>query len=95
MKIAEINMNSRGVTITAKVESKSEVRNVNTKFGQNTVADAVIEDDSGNIKLVLWGEEIDKIKVGDRVKIENGFVKEWNGELQLSVGKFGKMTVVV
>ncbi len=95
MKIAEINMNSRGVTITAKVESKSEIRSVNTKFGQNKVADCVIEDDSGNIKLVLWGDEIDKIKVGDRVKIENGFVKEWNGELQLSVGKFGKMSVVV
>ena len=95
MKIAEINMNSRGVTITAKVESKSEIRNVNTKFGQNQVADAVIEDDSGTIKLVLWGDEIDKIKIGDRVKVENGFVKEWNGELQLSIGKFGKMSVIV
>ncbi len=94
MKIAELNSNSRKINIMATVTEKEEPREVNTRFGRTRVAEAILEDDSGNIKLVLWGDEIDGVKIGDKVKIENGFIKEWNGEIQLSVGKYGKMTVL-
>ena len=94
MKIAELNSNSRKIDITATVTEKEEPRDVNTRFGRTRVSEATIEDDSGNIKLVLWGDEIDGIKVGDKVKIENGFIKEWNGEMQLSAGKYGKVSVL-
>ena len=94
MNIAELNSNSRKVNITATVSDKEEPRDVNTRFGKNRVANATLEDDSGNIKLVLWGDEVDAIKIGDKVKIENGYIKEWNGEIQLSVGKYGKLSVL-
>ncbi len=94
MKIAELNGNSRKINLTATVTEKEEPREVNTRFGRTRVAEAIVEDDSGNIKLVLWGDEIDGVKIGDKVKIENGFIKEWNGELQLSVGKYGKLSVL-
>lgn len=94
MKIVELKMGSRNVNVTGKITEKEETREVNTKFGRTMVSNAVLEDDSGFITLVLWGEEADKIKQGDTVKIENGFVNEWNGVVQLSTGKFGKMTVV-
>ena len=58
------------------------------------LSNAVLEDDSGSITLVLWGDECQQVNENDVVKIENGFVKEWNGNLQLSVGKYGKMTIV-
>ena len=94
MKIAELNNNSRKINITATVTEKEEPRDVNTRFGKTRVAEAIIEDDSGNMKLVLWVVVIDGLKIGDIVKIENGYIKEWNGELQLSVGKYGKMSVL-
>ena len=94
MKIAEINANSRKISITGTISEKGEARDVNTRYGQTRVADAVIEDDSGTMKLVLWGDEVDNVKLKDNVKIENGYVKEWNGEVQLSVGKYGKLTVL-
>ncbi len=94
MKIAELKNGTGKVNLTAKVVEKEETREVNTKFGKTTVANATIEDDSGTIILVLWGEETQKINQGDTVKIENGFVKEWNGSLQLSAGKFGKLSVL-
>lgn len=94
MQIAELKNGSSKVNITAKVVEKGKSRQVNTRFGQNEVAEAIIEDASGSIILVLWGDEILKINEGDNVKIENGYVKEWNGTLQLSVGKFGKLTVL-
>ncbi len=95
MKIAELKQGSAKVNITAKVVEKEAPREVNTRDGRRTkVANAVLEDESGTIALTLWGDEIDKVNQDDMVKIENGFVKEWNGSLQLSVGKFGKMQVV-
>ena len=36
---------------------------------------------------------IDKVKVGSKVKISNGYVKEFQGEPQLTAGKFGKLEV--
>jgi replication factor A1 len=95
MKIAELKQGSAKVNITAKLIEKESPREVNTRDGRRTkVANAVLEDESGTIALTLWGDEIDKVNQDDMVKIENGCVKEWNGSLQLSVGKFGKMSVV-
>ena len=94
MNISEIKNDSRKVDLEATVVEKSEPREVNTKYGKTTVSDATIEDESGTITLVLWGEDNDRIKQGDKVRIENGFVREWNGNLQLSVGKYGKLLVI-
>ena len=94
MKISEIKDGSMKINVTGKVVEKEETREVTTRFGRTKVANAVLEDESGTITVVLWGEEADKINQGDSVKIENGYVKEWNGSLQLSVGKFGKLTVL-
>jgi replication factor A1 len=93
MKISELKAGTGKADIEAKVIEKREPREVNTKFGRKLVCEAVLEDDSGKVILVLWGDEIEKVSEGNTVKIENGYVKEWNNELQLSVGKFGKMKV--
>jgi len=58
------------------------------------VANAVAKDETGDIKITLWNDEIDRIKGGDRVSIQNGYVSEWQGELQVSTGRFGKIEVV-
>ncbi len=94
MKIAELTATSRKVSINATVTQKGEPRDVNTRYGATRVCECVIEDESGNMKLVLWGDECDSVKEGDRIKIENGYIREWNGEIQLNVGKYGKLEVL-
>ncbi|MEM7819525.1 MAG: OB-fold nucleic acid binding domain-containing protein [Candidatus Aenigmatarchaeota archaeon] len=94
MKISEIDINSRKVNIIAKVIEKREPREVNTRFGKSIVTNAVIEDETGDIILVLWGDEANKINEGDTIKIENGYVTEWGGMLQLNIGKFGKLSIL-
>ncbi|HKX81121.1 MAG TPA: DNA-binding protein [Nitrososphaera sp.] len=93
MKISELKAGMRNVSVTAKVESVGEPRTVNLKSGgTNTVADAVISDESGSIKLSLWGDDVNKIGPGDRVSIENGYINTFRGENSVSVGKFGKLS---
>jgi replication factor A1 len=95
MKISELKAGMRNLSVTGKIDSVGEPRTVNLRAGgTTTVADAVISDESGSIKLALWGDDIDKVRPGDKVSIENGYINTFRGENSISVGKFGKMTKV-
>ncbi|MDX1533788.1 MAG: DNA-binding protein [Nitrosopumilaceae archaeon] len=88
------NMRS-GVNIEGTVERKGEPRTVNKKAGGTIdVCDAYLVDESGEIKLTLWGDDIPKVKDGDRVKITNGYTNSFKGEVSLTKGKFGQMEVL-
>ncbi|MBU0757102.1 MAG: hypothetical protein KKF44_03475 [Nanoarchaeota archaeon] len=94
MNISELSVGARDFEVTGVITDMSGVREFE-KFGkQGRVCNATIKDDSGEVQLTLWNEEIDKLKEGDKVKIKNGYVKEWNSTLQLSVGKFGSMEIL-
>lgn len=97
MQIKDLKTGIKQVNVTAKVTEKSATREVYSRYGYNVhrVANAMITDKTGTIKLVLWNEQIDAVSVGDTVKIENGYVTTFRGENQLSVGKkYGKLNVV-
>ena len=95
MKISELKAGMRNVSVTGKVESVGEPRTVNLKSGgTNTVADAVVSDESGSIKLSLWGDDVNKLGPGDQVSIENGYINTFRGENSISVGKFGKLSKI-
>lgn len=94
MKISELKVGQGKADIEAVVKQVGDTRSFN-KFGRELkVANAIIEDDSGSIKLTLWNDEIMKVKTGDKIKITNGFVNEFNSEKQLTAGKFGKLEVL-
>ena len=43
--------------------------------------------------MVLWDEQIDLIKKEDRIRITNCYVKEWNGEKQINLGRIGTIEI--
>lgn len=94
MNIAELNPGQGKVDLEAQVIAKHDERTFE-KFGkQGKVCNAEIQDNSGKITLTLWNEQVDQVKVGDKVKITNGWVSEWRGEPQLSTGKFGQLEIL-
>lgn len=94
MSISELRMGQDRVDIEADVTELSERRNFN-KFGRDiSVVTATLKDSSGTVKMSLWNQDIDKVNVGDRIKVTNGFVKEFGGEKQLTAGKLGKIEVI-
>ncbi|HEX9862934.1 MAG TPA: OB-fold nucleic acid binding domain-containing protein [Candidatus Bathyarchaeia archaeon] len=84
------------VDVEAQVTEKGNPREVMSRFKDETytVADAVVADETGSIKLTLWNEQIDQVNVNDKIKIENGYVTSFKGEIQLNAGKYGKLTVL-
>lgn len=94
MDIEEIQAGQGKIDVSGEIISKENPREFE-KFGKTgKVCNAVLKDKSGKIKLTLWNDEVDKVNVGDKVKISNGYCSEFQGEKQLSAGKYGKMEVV-
>ena len=86
VKITDLKARQGKVEIEAEVVSISEPKEFE-KFGnKGRVATAKIKDDSGEISLTLWNDDVDKVKAGDKIKITNGYVNEFQGEKQLTAG---------
>lgn len=91
--ISDLKAGEGKVNIEAEVKSLDEPRVFN-KYGKELkVANAIVSDETGEIKLVLWNQDIEKVKVGSKIKVVNGYVNEFNGEKQLTSGKFGKIEI--
>ena len=91
MKISEVKPNSNATLEEVEVVSKGEVREF-VKFGRESrVCNCTIKDGSGEMELTLWNDEIETVESGDRLSIADGWVKEWNGKMQISTGRNGKI----
>ncbi len=94
MNIANLKTGQSNVNVEGVVSDVGEIRSF-SKFGRAIkVATATLKDETGDIKLSLWNEDADRIKKGDKIKISNGFIKEFQGEKQITAGKFGKIEVI-
>lgn len=94
MEIKDLQANQGKVDLVVEVVNKEEPRTFE-KFGKSgRVCSAKVKDDSGEVKITLWNEDVEKVSVGDKIHVENGWCSEYQGEKQVSAGKFGKIEVV-
>lgn len=92
-KVGQLTLSSKAVNVTAKVVSKSEVKSVTSgKDGMpHKVCDALVGDSTGCIVLTLWDKNIEAANIGETVRVENGYVSLYKGNMRLNVGRFGKI----
>ena len=69
-------------------------RLISTKTYTGPVAAACGRDETGIVGIVLWDSQIEKIRVGDIIRIENGWCRQRDGELVVSTGKTGKIQIL-
>ena len=69
-------------------------RLISTKTYTGAVAAACGRDETGIVGIVLWDSQIEKIRVGDIIRIENGWCRQRDGELVVSTGKTGKIQIL-
>jgi len=95
MKINELKPDMNSVNIKAKITEMKEPRDIMTKFGTaTTLIEAMLEDDTGSVKLTLWGKQADGLENDQEVEINGGFTKEFREELQVGIGKKGSIKVI-
>ena len=92
--IKNLKTGDKAVTIIVQVKEIGDIREFDYQGEKHRVATSVVEDKTGSIDMPLFNDEIDRVKIGDVVKISNGYVGEFNGITQLRAGKYGKLEVV-
>ncbi|MFB6204752.1 MAG: hypothetical protein ABEJ75_03830 [Candidatus Nanohaloarchaea archaeon] len=89
MTVEELEADSDNVEIDGKIKELPTPRAVSTQYGQKKITTAVFEDDTGEIDLTLWEEEIEEVEEDAEVHIEGAYVREWADDIQLNIGREG------
>lgn len=94
-KIAEITADMKNIDTEGQIVEKDEPRKVQSRTSSEefTVCNATLADDTGSIALTLWNDDIAKIQVADFVTIKNGYTTLFKNNIQLNVGKYGRIEV--
>jgi ssDNA-binding replication factor A large subunit len=94
MKIKDLQVNQGEIDLLLEVLEKDDTRTFE-KFGKTgRVCNAKVKDGTGSATLTLWNDDIDAIKVGDKIHLQNGWCSEFRDVKQVSAGKFGKIEVI-
>ncbi len=89
MTVEELDAEADDVEIEGTIKRLPTPRAVSTQYGQKRITTVVFEDETGDIDLTLWEEEIDEIEEGAEVHITGAYVREWADDVQLNIGRDG------
>jgi len=93
--ISDLRCGMKRINLKARVLDVPKATLVFTRFGEYArVANALIADETGAIKLCLWNEKINAVSVDSVVQIENASVTKFRGEKQLRLGKKARLRVI-
>jgi ssDNA-binding replication factor A large subunit len=82
----------RVATFEATVAKLEPVREVEQRTGgTKRVRNGILKDGTGEISLVLWGDEVELVSEGERIHVIEGWVKEYKGRPQVSLGRTGRI----
>jgi len=96
MKVKDLRPESKVDTIDLTIREKGPAREFTSRGGSTgKVCDAKAADEDGDeVSISLWNDEIERVQADDRIRITNGWVREWRGNMQVSAGRFGKLEVL-
>jgi len=87
--IAQARLAPKGTSLIIKVVSLGEMKQGTTPAGEPWKRQQVVVKDNSDVQeLTVWNQEIGMLEVGKCYKLGTPYWKEYNGNLQLSLGKF-------
>ncbi len=92
MNVTDLKENTPIDEITLTVTDKELPRDV--KGGTLRVCNLKGKDSTGEVKITLWNDDIDRVTVGDTIKITEGWTSSFQDQLQVSNGRRGKLEVL-
>lgn len=96
IEIKNIVPEIKDLTFECKVRSIDKF--TYTKEGEKRKGcEVMLYDDTGSIKMMLWGEDVDKVSKSledEVVRIENAYSNKYKGEVQVNYGKETKIKKV-
>jgi ssDNA-binding replication factor A large subunit len=95
-KISELRKGLKSINLNVKVIEKSPVKEVYSRSGRKLrLSNAKVGDETGEIKLTLWNDQINFVTEGDFIRINNANVKSFRGEKMLNLSsRTGKIEII-
>jgi len=96
LQIKNILAGMRSVETVGKIIRLFELREFKTEQRSGKVASLIIADETDSIRIVMWGdqaEKINKMKEGDILKILNGYVRENQGRKEVHLNDRASLAV--
>jgi replication factor A1 len=96
LQIKNILAGMRNVDIVGKVLQKYELREFVKENTSGKVANLLIGDETGVIRIVLWNKQaelLSQISEGDVLKIRSGYVRENNGRKEVHLNDMSKLII--
>jgi len=97
LKIKNILAGMRDVEMVGKIQQIFPINEFQKKDGSSgKVASMVVADETGTIRIVLWGGQTDLVeglKEGDTVKVLSGYTRENNNRLEIHMNERSKLEV--
>jgi ssDNA-binding replication factor A large subunit len=94
MLIKDLKPKTNVDKIELEIVSMGEPKSFINKNGSGTLCNAAAKDEAGDeISITFWNEQYKGIENGTKLKIINGWVNEYNGNLQISTGREGKIEI--
>ncbi len=96
LEIKNILSGMRDVEVLGKVMAIYEARPFSSNGREGKVGSMVIADETGQVRLVLWNtqaDNIERLKVGDVVKVKGGYVKERNNSQEVHLNEKGRLAI--
>ncbi|MCS7111887.1 MAG: single-stranded DNA-binding protein [Ignisphaera sp.] len=86
-KVKDLKPGMENISTAVRILESYGVRTIDTKAGTRTLGEYMVGDDTGKVKLVVWGSKAPSLSVGEVVEVKNAWVTVFKGEVQLNAGK--------
>ena len=86
----------RNVETVGKVTRTFELRTFKTETREGKVASLVIGDETGTIRVTMWGDQADniqKVKEGIIVKVKGAYARDNNGRVEVHMNDQSQLIV--
>ena len=93
-RVSELTPNTEIKRLELVVLRRYPRRLVNSSNFSGSVAAACGRDETGIVGIVLWGDQVKSVNTGDIIRIEGGWCRKRSGELVVSTGRSGRLTVI-
>ena len=93
-RVCELSPNKPVNRLELVVLRRYPRRLINSQNYTGALAAACGRDETGLVGIVLWDEDVKRVRAGDIIRIENGWCRMRDGELVVSTGRNGSLSII-
>ncbi len=90
-KVSDLRDGMDDVSVRVRVLEVLGEKVVETRRGPRRISEAVVGDETGRVRLTLWGRHAGSLREGEAVEIRGAWTTSYRGEVQLNVGFKGEI----